>query len=383
VLALAQVCLAIFKLFWNSVAYRAMNRWAIKKFKINESELSFAYFSLQIASGLVNNIVIPCFIVSMINSNCFYYLFVQAPPVVSSFTFFNDFARYFQTIQTSYNPPFNYSYQCSASFITYYAPTFLYTCLLSSFLMPIIQVSIVILSRQDLIPLFIRKYILKACSKITIMPEQDKDSKPYDPTKPYVDASQLLVSMTTSLGLILTFGTMFPPLGLALFVNVVVTKYYTQLRIGRFITMTKEQFGSKYAEIIGKEVRPLCYNTLIKQSAWILIFITSWFYAFFLFDTAGNETTVTGAYWTLILMGLFPILLYSLFKLIKSVSENINEGNHIKADALSEYQVLTKIVFLLLSIFVNPPISLFKQLCNSAFLSHVILFVYRKHKTAF
>jgi hypothetical protein len=73
----------------------------------------------------------------------------------------------------------------------------------------------------------------------------------------------------------------------------------------------------------------------------------------------------------------------SLFKLIKSVSENINEGNHIKADALSEYQLLAKIVDLLLSIFVNPSISLFKQLCNLALLSHVILFVYRKHKTAF
>lgn len=73
----------------------------------------------------------------------------------------------------------------------------------------------------------------------------------------------------------------------------------------------------------------------------------------------------------------------SLFKLIKSVTEDINEGNKFREDILNEYQLLAKIADLLMSIFVDTSISLFKQLCNLSLLSHILLFVYKKQRTLF
>jgi hypothetical protein len=101
-------------------------------------------------------------------------------------------------------------------------------------------------------------------------------------------------------------------------------------KVGRFLKLTNEKFGenNQYTNIINNECQPFCQNTLIKQSVWILIATSCWFYAFFLFDTLGNEVGVAGAYWTLIFMGLMPFGLYFCFKiLLRSIDANETQNN--------------------------------------------------------
>ncbi|CAF0901874.1 unnamed protein product [Brachionus calyciflorus] len=63
--------------------------------------------------------------------------------------------------------------------------------------------------------------------------------------------------------------------------------------------------------------------------------------------------------------------------------KNLKAKVHFNSDILSEIRLFTEIVNLVLSIFVNPKLSLSIQLSNLACLSHLLLYVFRKHKTKY
>jgi len=84
----------------------------------------------------------------VISPNCFYHVFQPESDVSSKYSFnscdiinFNGTCIKYQTeyATTSYSPPFTYSYQCGSEFITYYVPVFVLLCMLSTFIIPIIQ----------------------------------------------------------------------------------------------------------------------------------------------------------------------------------------------------------------------------------------------------
>ncbi len=64
-------------------------------------------------------------------------------------------------------------------------------------------------------------------------------------------------------------------------------------------------------------------------------------------------------------------------------ADDIVFSNHLERDVYNEYQLLAELASLFLSIFTNPLIDLFEQLCNLAILSHLLLFIFRRNKTDF
>ena len=59
----------------------------------------------------------------------------------------------------------------------------------------------------------------------------------------FFDAPACLVLLVTLLGLLLTFGAVFPPLAAALAATVCCFSYFTQLKLGRFVRLCEGAFA--------------------------------------------------------------------------------------------------------------------------------------------
>jgi len=166
---LAQVLLSVFKLLWNNFCCPHLIRYLRYMDSINtiaaaaaeeqeeedhssmsgnNSSVHISRVYIHLFSTLLNNIAIPCLVVMAISPNCLYYAFVAAPEVSAAFTYnactqFNAAQQCEQyrvtVVDTSYEPPFTYSNQCSSSFITYYAPALVIMSIGSAFIMPLLN----------------------------------------------------------------------------------------------------------------------------------------------------------------------------------------------------------------------------------------------------
>jgi hypothetical protein len=155
---LAQVLVGAFKLVWNTVVTPYMINMCAKYIS-GTTYHDAEFITLQVLMALLNNIAIPCLVVALISSSCFYSVFDPPPPVVSSFTYKTnvrpglgltneEFFSYYATEHVSYAPPFAYDYQCSSSLITYYAPAFVYLAIGAALASPALWTALVLWHRR-------------------------------------------------------------------------------------------------------------------------------------------------------------------------------------------------------------------------------------------
>jgi len=171
------------------------------------------FFFLQFVISIFNNIIIPCAVVMIISPNCFYNVFQQESDVTSLFSYsacttVNQEATScvkFSNVDsvTTYTPPFTYSYQCSSDFITYYSPVFIFFCIISTFIFPFIQVLWIRWKLPNIL-LFSRVFYPADESEVTIFMHIDQVHK-------------VLVFELTLVGLLMTFGVIFPPLAVVFY----------------------------------------------------------------------------------------------------------------------------------------------------------------------
>ena len=216
VIVFLQILLAIFKSFWNGLGYRYLSR--LVNYWLRVDNLSLRHTSMQLFIRLVNNIIIPCIVVAIINPECFYNLIVAAPAVVTNFEFqycaevnlanniCSQNANQIQT--TTFDPPYYYSYQCSSRFITYDAPTFVFLCLIDGLIVPLLQlvccklyeygINNTINDNKDWL-----KYLSKVTPRILKLNQLDEIhvKAERDKLHPLFDSLQLYLDNLTYLGL--------------------------------------------------------------------------------------------------------------------------------------------------------------------------------------
>jgi hypothetical protein len=154
-LIFAQVLLSMFKLAWNSACLPPLLDAAIAY--LARHNVTRTLSQLQVFLALFNNIAVPCLVVAVLSPSCLYNIF-EAPPVVTSNIVVQDcyvgaeavFCTYLAPVVLTsvYSPPFTYSYQCSSSFITYYAPAFVYLALSAAVGTPLLQAACLRLLRR-------------------------------------------------------------------------------------------------------------------------------------------------------------------------------------------------------------------------------------------
>jgi Leucine-rich repeat (LRR) protein len=331
-LVFAQVVLSLFKLTWSSVCTSEILRLTtqyVTRSTMTQvySEANFA--SVQVFVALLNSIVIPCCVVAVVSPNCFYDAFVAAPTVVSDFFYVacvqinvdRTCERFLPAKgRTYFDPPFIYSYQCSSSMITYYAPTFVNMAIISSFLAPAAQLLNLYLYHRAAPSgrwhAVLRYFLPRLLVPTTAAPVASGTVSRVEATTVVAghavyNANRLVSNIAMFVGVLLTFGVVFPPLSAALAMTVVGVAYYEKAKIGHFAHAALELTAPHLLDALDADCRALgsvpllLYNTL-----WMLLTVCCGFYTLFLFDTLGDVVGLTGAYWVLIVMPLAPLCLY-------------------------------------------------------------------------
>jgi hypothetical protein len=130
--------------------------------------------------------------------------------------------------------------------------------------------------------------------------------------KTLFDKEIFTIDFIVDMAVLMTFGTIFPPLGFVIFMNMLVNTFLTQMWIGRFVYLAKQIS----TDLIAKSLLPLvdflneeCKDVgqLIFNSIPTIAFLATVFWAFALFDTLGDSVGTLQALWILLLMGLMPV----------------------------------------------------------------------------
>jgi Leucine-rich repeat (LRR) protein len=357
--SVAQLALALFKICWNDVSSSGrFVRFLAAKLDPSYVPGPRGYHPestnfVMLAVALFNTLAIPCMAVLVISPDCFYNVFVGAPAVESQYIMMQcsnsdgvtcvDYTPFPQS--SSYSPPFAYSYQCSSSFVTYYAPAFVYMCLMTGVGTPLQQLACLHL-RERLKNTSLFKFADALVPRILfpVPPgshEPAKDQAQSNPLSPstanevsngaaapprsttYFNARSHVQSLLVYLGVLLTFGLVFPPLAACVAVTVGMMYVYMRLCVGRFVRAAQLQGQLHCLVGIEEACAAVGGNRFLFLAAWALITVSCWFYTLFLFDTLGDAVGFQGAYWVLIVVPCVPVVVWGLQRsLLQVLSAN-------------------------------------------------------------
>jgi len=328
IVTVAQLLLSFFKLFWNGVVAPLSFRLCFDYLSTLDRNLSITeFFGIQLMVSLSNNVLIPFISLIFINPNCFYFFFIARVSTVQSSDeeaveyltikydaskaqFYPQLVDYSYSSTTDYQPPFVYNYQCSFSILKYYSPAFVYVCILASFANPLLQLSVQYVhgtARRDTL-------LFKAADLLLpriLRPVTHANVHEVKPSKlePYFIANQLIVTVLTFYGIFLSFGIMFPPLGVAVLLTMYSIVYFAKYKVGRFLCNAYVQRFEVCFEVIEAESRAAVDGHLLNRSVLSLTALSCLFYTFFIFDILGDDVGFYRAYWVLVVMPLVPVVL--------------------------------------------------------------------------
>jgi Leucine-rich repeat (LRR) protein len=324
-LTVIQILLAVFKLgFNNVVAPTLRNRVRVQGTKGNRVPAS------ELFLVLLNVLVIPCLVVMVISPACFYDALKGTDSVTSNYNYGEDCKLFvfsivdmsiscdkYQTALSStvYTPPFTYSYQCSSSFVTSYAPTFVIMCIISGFVIPVYH-SLLLWSLRNLSPASRLHAIVLTVTPRVLMELPSVQSLTSDRSnvmyQPVFSANQLVMSLMTYLSLLLTFGALFPLLAVCCAFAMTSMLWTAQLEVGLYV---RKAVAADRLDCLD-ELESACTGVAAPQrllmAVTLMLTLCCMFYTLFLFDTFGDEVGFAGAFWVLVVVPLLPVVVLSL-----------------------------------------------------------------------
>jgi len=270
---------------------------------------------------MFNSIVVPCLVVLVVSSTCFYNAFVPNNLVESSYSYneCDDFdqtgcASHIVTVTySSFHPPFVYSYQCAGTILTYYAPSFVYMCILQGLLIPLARYCV--LPVLSWIPESTRLHrLIRWCVPLILKPVPiEPDACPSN-AGPYFNARSFLVLIVNYLAVIMTFGVVFPPVAVSMAVTIISCVFFTRLEVKKFMKDAARKGAVKFIEHVDKECMCIGTSSMLIHMIMLLVTLSCWFYSLFLFDIHGDQVQFKGAYWVLLVMFFQPIFLYCIYE---------------------------------------------------------------------
>jgi Leucine-rich repeat (LRR) protein len=333
-----QVLLAVFKLGFNNVVIPALEN----RVKTLGTEHGQGVSTSQLLLVILSTIVIPCAVVMVVSPACFYDALKRTDPVTSSYEYSGDCLSFTsatdpstgsQTLAcagaetavgtTTYTPPFTYSYQCSSSFVTSYAPTFTIMCIISGFVVPAYHLLLLWLRRN--LPPTSHLYPIVIIATPRILGElpspldlaQVRNSLPY---RPVLEANKLVMSLLTYLALLLTFGALFPPLAVCCAVAMASVVLTARLEVGRYVSAAVVADRQDCLDEVESACAGVATPRQLRTALYLVLTVGCMFYTLFLFDTLGYEVGFAGAFWVLIAVPLLPVVFWALHTAVGSVA---------------------------------------------------------------
>jgi Leucine-rich repeat (LRR) protein len=222
------------------------------------------------------------------------------------------------TLSTSYIPPFTYSYQCTSSILTNFIPVFFFSCIVLTFLFPLINSLLAYLATNNSA---IAPYLQRLPG--VLFPE----TSVRHPNHLVMHSGIVLSGILQQIVILLTFGITSPPLALALCFTIYSLTWQWQIFIGRYLQhgrqpqhLQKPQQQLKEQERLESGLSPENSSSLSTnpptdssggtgvgsldalmersvqgvwlgavQSVWTMIDISALFFGVLLFDVSGDE----------------------------------------------------------------------------------------------
>lgn len=324
-LTVISFAIACFKIIWNYLLLLDGAVWGIPM------ELSGK--TVMILS-LFNNLLAPLFAELFVSSNCFLYILTQAPELTITYVNFGDLQdiEYDNTIyqiptqKTSYSfvPSFSYSYQCSSSLLAQYCYVFTFRYILSGIVEPMIGNVMVLKGIQPYVQNkrweeWMRKAIPILWKLEIAGDEVNEDSLQLLETSvkshPGRLRKKLICRMVTDVSMLFTFGTLFPPLSLVVWVSIVKDIWSLQLSLGRMWSIAQRvqdtSIRARIVTVVDKVLQELYnMNKVVWQGLWYGVMVSSWIWAMLLFDTLSSTEGISKSIWIPIVLAMTPIACY-------------------------------------------------------------------------
>jgi hypothetical protein len=235
-------------------------------------------------------------------------------------------SHYSVSLSLQFEPHFSYSYQCSSSFITYYSPVFVLMGLTAGVLIPAAKaVSLYFLTRavpgtrwhrglSAIVPRILKPTTIRA------LPLSDDSALISTPAvmlrrlrkERVFNGVTAVTALTTYLGILLTFGVVFPPLAVIMCATMWSVHWQTRLMLGKFVHDAQAAGAAHLIERLEQDCRSVVSIQTLRRVMFLITCICCCFYALFLFDTLGDARGAANSYWIFLVMALFPAVLYGL-----------------------------------------------------------------------
>jgi hypothetical protein len=128
-------------------------------------------------------------------------------------------------------------------------------------------------------------------------------------------AEQLLVTLMTFLGVLLTFGLVFPPIAVAMLVSIYAVAVTSKVEVGRFLTHAIDQNLPQYVRLVEMRCKGVGSLNKLPQAVAMVFTFACFYYAPFLFDTLGDSVRATNAAWVIILLCSLPFVVRASLQL--------------------------------------------------------------------
>jgi hypothetical protein len=258
--------ITLFKLIWNSVLHHVGMDDMLNNCIEGDAEIFVVKLdSVLTVLSVFNNILAPLVTETFVNPNCLKYIFVPmttvlfpAPPICEPelqitienipgegvFSIPQVVITCSSQYQISYTPGFSYNFECSSSMLQDFAYAFIYRCMLNLFVVPIVWLLLKRWQQRSFVRLGTSSWLfrlLTACLPPLLRPlsrpSEYSSNAPY--SKNSIDqimkewkyfnvsifrhigksaanrcASKLRIRLLADVSILLSFGVLFPPLGL-------------------------------------------------------------------------------------------------------------------------------------------------------------------------
>jgi hypothetical protein len=265
--------------------------------------------------GILNTIFIPFLATITFEPSCFYNALVPQSKVVSSYEYkvcislnadtnrcqnYESFYR-----ETSYSPPFVYSYQCTGAVAIDYCAIYIYMTLF------------LVIGRPSLKLLY---NLFKLFNSEKLFNVYENNIK----KRTFFNHGVFIVNIVCSIAIILTMGCIIPLMGIICCIFLVIYIHNTLSNMGFHLSQSREQqydFLRNFYEVNSKNI-----TEYVQEGILSLIPIMIVYYSIFLFDTIGNYYGFFMAGYIWLFIVFIPLIMYFVFSITLKLN-GINDNN--------------------------------------------------------
>jgi hypothetical protein len=296
---LVQICLSLFDICWNTFVVTRILMFfpSLMRSKVR--------VKLHLTLLIFNSIIAPIIATVLTDRSCLADIFQYGDEITSSGAYTLCDAIDIDTklcvstssviLSTSFQPPYNYSYQCSSAVLINFVPVFILTYSMLSFIQPILLFCLVYFITKSK-PLESMLVVLPSI----LWPNR---AHKYEFRK-VILANPIVSGLLHHIVVLLTFGIACPPLGIVIATSICLITFQWEFIIGRYLSVRKKRPTRSLPTFSISNFNLALENACVgvwlgpMKAVYTMIDVTSVVYSIMLFDIAGDRIGGFPAFYT-------------------------------------------------------------------------------------